>query len=880
MRHEIAVYSIALSITIMMTYVSYSYIEYKNLAEGARDPNPVWDIIESFELRFSDVKFKVRGESSSTANVALIAIDDDSLREVGRWPWGRDNMSLMAANLNKWGTSSIGYDVIFSEAERAAPQSDELFGQTISEMSDKIVLGTLNEAQVQFRSYQDFCLNEAFLAAGGDQIIKLNPTMAVDDPEDEYDTLKWNQLFPTLFSNYTSELEKNYLKTLSKADTSTLTSFQQNSLKGLKTRGLYEYCQIWLTMHDPYPPQDFPALAKVYKEIFEGHSTLKGRDLPGMISEFKNSIPFNLVPQYIDWVPNIPQLQTNALYTASFNTTLDSDGYVRRYALFNRTGNKLGTSYIPTLALQTYLIAKKYRTEISFSRKNHTKAVNNLKIYDTQTEPETLVAIIPVDFLGRIPINYYGPRMALPYVSAKDMLTDDPTMLVRQRIQDPVTGEFHLAGEGKIVNKIDFFKDRAVIVGATAMALYDLRNTPLEKNYPGPETHLTVLANLMEGKLLKNLRNEQALLPVLTLVGGTFFSLAICFLSPLWGLVVFLFGMSVALGADFYVFIEKGILGSNFLILNEFILIYLTVTVYKYFTEEKAKRELRSTFSKYVSPAIVDEVLKDTANLKLGGRKQRMSVMFSDVRGFTTISEKLPPTELAQLLNDYLSPMTDIVFKNKGTLDKYMGDAIMAFFGAPVFYKDHAAHACRCALESLVKLKELQAQFKAKDLPMIDIGIGINTGEMSVGNMGSKIVQSYTVMGDSVNLGSRLEGINKEYGTRIIISEFTYNDVKDQFACREVDRVKVKGKNEPVRIFEVLQEGVLNDKDKPWVEQYEIAFKLYYEKQFAEAIKHFEKTKELRGEDPLSDVYLERCEDYLKDPPPADWDGVYTMKTK
>jgi adenylate cyclase len=469
--------------------------------------------------------------------------------------------------------------------------------------------------------------------------------------------------------------------------------------------------------------------------------------------------------------------------------------------------------------------------------------------------------------------------MALPYVSAKDTMTDDPTLLVRQRVYNPSTGAFELSA-GRLVRKDEFFKNRAIIVGATAMALYDLRNTPLEKNYPGPETHLTVLANLMEGKLIRNLRNEQALLPVIALVGGAFFSTAVCALSPLWGFIVFILALFFTLGVDFYLFVEKGILGSHFIILNELIFIYLSVTVYKYFTEERARRELRSTFSKYVSPAIVDEVLKDSENLKLGGRKQRMTVMFSDVRGFTTISEKLPPTELAQLLNDYLSPMTDIVFKNKGTLDKYMGDAIMAFFGAPIFDKDHAIHACRCALESLEKLKELQAQFKERNLPRIDIGIGINTGEMSVGNMGSKIVQSYTVMGDSVNLGSRLEGINKEYGTRIIISEFTHAEVKNRFSCREVDRVRVKGKNEPVRIFEVLKEGPLGDQEKSWMNQYEAGLQLYHNKQFQDALVFFQKSDELRKPDPLSQIYVERCESYIQDPPPSEWDGVYVMKTK
>lgn len=880
MKHEHLVLGMAFSITLMMTYASYEYIQYKNLADGARKENQAFDILESFELRFNDIKFKIRGESPAPNSVALIAIDDDSLREVGRWPWGRDLMSTMTQNLQKWGAASIGFDVIFSEPERAAPESDQLFGKTIEELSQQVILGTVNEAQSRYLAYQDFCLNEAFLAAGGDQIIKLNPSMVVDDAEDHYDSLQWNQLFPLLFSSYTDRLEKQYLKSLSKEDSSSLTNFQQNTLGGIKTRGLYEYCQYWLTERDPFSPKDHPQLAELYLELFKSHPDLQGLTLDAMLLKFKSSIVFNLVPQYVDWLPNIPVLQESAMYTASFNTTLDMDGFVRKYALFHRTGNRLGTSYIPALALQSYLIAKKYRSEITFKTIGRAKAVRTIKIYDTQTDPEVLVREIPVDFLGRIPINYYGPRNSLPYVSAKDLLSEDPTMVVRQREQDPKTGKYFLHPDGRIVQKSEFLKDKAVIVGATAMALYDLRNTPLEKNYPGPETHLTVLANLMEGKFLRNFTNEQILIPILALVLGIVFSLLWCLLSPLWALLIFSGSVTSVLVADYFLFARWGILGTNFLIFNELIFIYISVTVFRYFTEERDKRQLRSTFSKYVSPSIVDEVLKEPGNLKLGGRKQRMTVMFSDVRGFTTISEKLPPTELAQLLNDYLSPMTDIVFENKGTLDKYMGDAIMSFYGAPIFFEDHAARACRCALQSLVKLKELQAEFAARGLPMIDIGIGINTGEMSVGNMGSKIVQSYTVMGDAVNLGSRLEGINKEYGTRIIISEFTFQDIKGQFTCREVDRVRVKGKNEPVRIFEVLSEGPLNDQNKNWLADFETGLAQYTEKNFTAALESFGKATSGRGEDPLSEIYIERCEQYLAEPPPENWDGVHIMKTK
>ena len=224
--------------------------------------------------------------------------------------------------------------------------------------------------------------------------------------------------------------------------------------------------------------------------------------------------------------------------------------------------------------------------------------------------------------------------------------------------------------------------------------------------------------------------------------------------------------------------------------------------------------------------------------------------------------------------------MTNLVFANKGTLDKYMGDAIMAFWGAPVHFKDHAKHASRCALQMLVKLKELQAEYRAKGLPEIDIGIGLNTGEMSVGNMGSDTVRSYTVMGDAVNLGSRLEGINKQYGTRIIVSEFTFNAIKDEFICREVDWVKVKGKNEPVRIYELVAEGSVASNRQSVLTLFTEGFKLYHEMKFREAIERFTNALTFDANDAPSQLYIERCEDYLRESPPPEWDGVFTMTSK
>jgi adenylate cyclase len=257
-----------------------------------------------------------------------------------------------------------------------------------------------------------------------------------------------------------------------------------------------------------------------------------------------------------------------------------------------------------------------------------------------------------------------------------------------------------------------------------------------------------------------------------------------------------------------------------------------------------------------------------------------MSVFFSDVRGFTTISEKLEPQALSDVLNKYLTPMTEIVFKNRGTLDKYMGDAIMAFFGAPIHFPDHADAACLCALESLKKLSEIQKEFEKEGLPHIDIGIGINTSDMSVGNMGSDTVRSYTVMGDAVNLGSRLEGITKEYGVRIVISEFTKKQLTRNFITRELDWVKVKGKTKPVVIHELLGVDRVEDQISSLLAAYNEAYEHYRAQNFSAALEGFKKALLIVPQDGPSQVFLERCEYFMNNPPPSDWDGVYTMNTK
>lgn len=864
-------------ISISLAWFSYAFLDYKNTHQTLRESSSLMETAEILDQRVTDIKYRLRPPRKSSAPVALVAIDEASINELGRWPWDRDVIANITQKLIGYGAKSVAFDVIFSEPDRSNPKGDDAFAKLITENQEKIILGTFSESQFNFQPHQDICVTEAFLATGGDQLVKPSPLFIIDEPSTSFDDLNWSPLFTALFSNIQNEKEQEVLQMYQKNNISELNIYQQRYLASQKTTALFDYCKTWLSKDDIFlSPDVIKNVKPVYASVMATNKELSKLNFDQLISKIKESYKTHPVPQYGEWKPNINILQQPAAYTASFIALLDSDGYVRHYPLYFRSGNRLGTSYIPSLALQSWLLANPRRIEVKGSVSERSRSVDGINVIDTSKAEESSDGNLPVDKSGDLIINYYGRQMALPYISASEVLNDRPTIRVQRSSQK--SGSAEVVIEVTEVNKADFFKDRSLIFGATAVGIYDLRNTPLEANYPGPEIHLTVLANLLDKSFLKNWGNETLWIPWIILLLCLSIALLCSYFGVITSSLLFASLLGFALLTDWILFDHYGILIKSFTIYVSMTLTLLVVQGFRYFTEERTKKELKNTFSKYVSPAVVDELLKDVDNLKLGGRREHMTAFFSDVRGFTTISEKLTPEELSRVLNLYLTPMTEIVFKNKGTLDKYMGDALMAFFGAPVKDPLHAKNACRCALESIEKLYLLQKEFKEQSLPYIDIGIGLNTGAMSVGNMGSNIVQNYTIMGDAVNLASRLEGINKQYGTRIIISQFTYAEVKDSFTAREIDRVKVKGKTEPVRIYELICEGQTSPIKQKFLSLFEAGYANYQNRNFAAALKAF--TRDELLDDSVSKIFRERCEEYIKTPPASDWDGAYVMKSK
>jgi adenylate cyclase len=423
-----------------------------------------------------------------------------------------------------------------------------------------------------------------------------------------------------------------------------------------------------------------------------------------------------------------------------------------------------------------------------------------------------------------------------------------------------------------------YFDGKIVLIGVTSPIEHDDYTVPISnQDMPGVEIH----ANLVQSILTKDYIYYQ----------DDISAIGIIFLfGLLTGLLLFKFRIHIAtilliiiaiiyVFASIYIFDTGIIMKILYPILSISMVSFALVVVY-YRTEERSRKWITSIFGKYVSPVVIDNLIKNPKMINLGGEKRNITIFFSDIRGFTSISEKLIPEELVHLLNEYLTEMTSIIIKDEGLVDKYMGDAIMAFWGAPLEQPNHAEKACSSSLEMMEKLREFQKKWKKEGIPSINIGIGLNSGDAIVGNMGSSSRFDYTAMGDNVNLASRMEGLNKIYGTNIVITENTQKVVKDKFETRKLDAVRVKGKKKPILIYELVSEkGKLNKKQGDFIKHYEEGLKLYFEKKWKLAIKSFQTAIKIM-DDVASNELIKRCQEFSKKQPSKDWDGVWEMKTK
>ena len=539
-------------------------------------------------------------------------------------------------------------------------------------------------------------------------------------------------------------------------------------------------------------------------------------------------------------------------WTGFFNVPPDDDGVVRRATLllpYGRSENPADWDLYPSLDIMA------------------ARALMGPEAQDTNLfyGPAGIARInfgnklsLRTDAFGQMLINYQGPWGTFHHYSIADVL---------EKKLAPGT-----------------FRGKLVLIGATATGIGDLRATPFGgTNYPGVEIHANVIDNILNDRFLKRDGRSALIDAALIFTFGIPLGIWMALVHPRW----MWFGAALLIplvAVDYGAFLRGWWLNFTVPAMTLTGNVVL-VSLYRVLIEEKEKRKVRSEFGQYVSPEVIRRLLVDPR--LVDPKKTDVTVMFTDIRGFTTISEKMDAQELALFLNQYLSDMSRIVFKNNGTLDKYIGDAVMAFWGAPFEEPGHATKACNAALDMMKRVRELQKRWEEEGKPKLEIGIGLNTGVASVGRMGSELRRGYTALGDVVNLASRLEGLNKDYGTHIIVNETTYQAAKDDgFTFRELDLIRVKGKLQPVTIYQLMgrREDFAVDGSaevtRLQLEMFARAHELYRTRQWETAQCAFQDYLDKWPDDGPARMYWKRCQDYLFDEPSAGWDGVFTMTHK
>ena len=713
--------------------------------------------VQFIDAKLYDYRLRLTLPDKGDERIVILDIDEKSLKEDGRWPWGRDKMAaLMDELFDRYGVAVVGFDVVFAEKDNSSGL------KVLQELGRK-----------QFKDVAQF----------QSVLTQIKPLLEYDD----------------LFADKIRQ--RNVV----------LGYYFSNSERGSDK-----------------------SISGVLPEPVFTPGTFKGR-------------PITLM-RWDSYGANLPGLQASAATAGHFNPVVDFDGVVRRVPMIVEYDG----AYYESLSLAVV------RTVLGMPKLSPGYATGKDKNYgglewlDLESSQGNLR--IPVDAEVSALVPFRGERNSFRYISVSDVLHG------RTAIAD-------------LQNKI-------VLVGTSAPGLMDMRSTPVGEVYPGVEIHANMISGILNQDIKQNPPYVLGANVLLLLLFGVVLALLLPMLSPIQGTLLSagVLVLTVIINASMWQYGNLALpLAGGLLMVAALFALNMT---YGYFVEARTKQKITGLFGQYVPSELVDEMSKNPEQVSMEGESREMSILFSDVRGFTTISEGLDPKELSLLMNEFLTPLSRVIYSHRGTIDKYMGDCIMAFWGAPLPDERHAYHAIVAGLEMQRTLAELQPHFKARGWPEIHIGVGVNTGRVSVGNMGSEVRVAYTVMGDAVNLASRLEGITKEYGALVLVGEATKQEVPE-FIYREVDLVRVKGKAQPVAIFEPL--GLSEEVGGNVLEEVKLfhqALRLYRKQDWDKAELQLLGLRNMSPMCKLYQVYADRIAYFRTESPGESWDGVFTFKTK
>lgn len=536
---------------------------------------------------------------------------------------------------------------------------------------------------------------------------------------------------------------------------------------------------------------------------------------------------------------NIPQIQDRAYSSGFFNNIPDDTGIIRSVPLVISYDDTI----YPSLALEVIRVINGTQKVVVQYDEN---GISNIVLGDIS---------IPTDRYGRMLINFRGPERSFKYISAIDIYNNN---FDKSEI------------DGKIV-----------LIGTSAAGLFDLRATPFDSIFPGVEVH----ANIIDNILMQDFIYKASWLDGANILIIFVLSIIVVMLTTyttFWANPIIFISFSTS-----YLFLVYNLLFDYGIVLNilfpiaTVLIASIMTTLFDYFYNIKKEEAIKAKFASKVSKNVMDDILKNIDKNEFSAKSKEVTIFFSDIRGFTNISEKLDAKELISFLNRYMQPMSEIIIKYQGTIDKFIGDAIMAYWNAPIDIKNHCDLALKASLEQLEVLEKLNVELQKENLPKIDIGIGLNTGTVIVGEMGSSLRSDYTVIGDTINLGSRVESLCKYYDSKLNISNFTKDKLQEEYIFRFLDLVKVKGKNEPVEIWQVLGSGEVKESLKEELALYHKAIEFYKNSDFLNALEIFEslENNENKTNKNIYKIYITRCKEFIKTPP-KNFDGVYEHTTK
>ncbi len=771
-RHKLGLIAICLLVIAGSYYAMFQHYRSFRFARTETD------LIYRIESKLLDYRLKMRGPIKGSGQLGILAIDERSIAEFGRWPFSRRYYAQAFDNLKKLGVRSIGFDAIFSEPERTANEDFQPIFQSLQKD------GRPANVQKNLRQYQ---------------------AMQSHSPAD--------QSFQKAIAAF-NDITLGYL-------------YFSNPREAELNRKDREAA--------------FPQLQPM----------ANASKIPADLPNGRSLHDYTELSRAYGLVSNTAEITSVGQHFAFFSNDNDSDAINRWVTLVANVDGQL----MPSLALKT--AAEYLNREIFVFDEFGIETVALV----SREDPED-VQDIPIDTrgAGRMLLNPLGPGGSFKHFSLADA--------------------YHNTFSDKDKKLL---KGAVLLLGGTAAGTNDVRPNAFDPGIDGVENHAAAIDNIISRNFLRRpVSIYKTELLIILGVGLVFAPLMIYAHALMSGIMVLLFVVGYYY-LDKYLWFGRGVWTFIAVPCLEIIAMGFLTTIYKYMTEELERKKLKGAFQHYLSPEVINQMLEHPEEMQLGGVRQELTVLFSDVRGFTTISESLSPEKLCELMNDYFTPMTSLILRSGGVLDKYIGDAIMAFWGAPVALPNHADIAAQVALDMLRALDHVRLDFKRKQFPSIDIGIGLNTGPMSVGNMGSLERFTYTVMGDAVNLGSRLEGLTKDYGIPIIISEYTQKQLTPgRFITRDLDYIRVKGKLEPVHVYELVRPETfrsMQDLGK-FIETFHIGRQAYKDKRWDDAMSAFHSCLLQKPEDTVSALYRDRCSAYRLNPPAADWDGVFTFMHK